>query len=187
MRFLAPLILAVAPAVAFAQVATEAPAPVKAFEETCLAGGLDPAARPAALTAAGWTKDAAATFDTTGFNISRAIERNFDFSKPDAVEQWSGMVDGKGAKILLASFPEKRRYPHLCALIVDGVDNAMPYADSLKNAFKSFGIGRKSVDLVHYFEFSGKIGVEKHPVRGEVFSRSQVSGDPKSMHIYVAY
>lgn len=187
MRFLAPLILAVAPAAAFAQPTTEAPAAVQAFEANCLAGGLDPAARPAALTAAGWTKDASATVDTAGFNISRAIERNFDFAKPDAVEQWSGVVGGKGAKIVLASFPEKRRYPHLCALVVDGIDNAMPYADGLKNAFKSFGIGRKSVDLVHYFEFSGKVGAEKHPVRGEVFSRSQVSGDPKSMHIYVAY
>ena len=97
------------------------------------------------------------------------------------------MIDGRPAKVILATFPAKRRYPNLCALVVDGVSNAMPYGDDLKMAFKAFGIDRKSVDLVHYYEFSGKVGTEKHPVRGEIFTRSRASGDAKSMHIYVAY
>ena len=88
---------------------------------------------------------------------------------------------------MLAKFSEKDRYPHLCALVIDGINNAMPYANDIKAAFKTFGIGGKSVDLVHYFEFSGKIAADRHPVRGEIFSRSLASGNAKSMHIYVAY
>ena len=71
--------------------------------------------------------------------------------------------------------------------MLEGPQNAMPYADELRAAFKAFGIKGKSVDLVHYFEFAGKYGAEKHPVRGEIFSRS-LSGERKeTTHIYVAY
>lgn len=175
------------PTIAVGQPVSEAPSAVKTFETVCLSGGLDATARPASLAAAGWTKDASTSVNVASFGISRAIDRNFDFSKPETSEQWSGVIDGMPAKVILASFPEKRRYPHLCALVIDGISNAMPYSDELKVAFKTFGIGGKSVDLVHYFEYAGKVGAEKHPVRGEVFSRSQASGDPKSMHIYVAY
>ena len=170
-----------------AQPPAELPSVVSVFEKTCLAGGVDPAARPAALQAAGWTKDAAPDVDVKKLGISRAIEVNYDFSKPEVVEQWSSTIDGRPARIVLASFPAKRRYPHLCALVVDNVSNATPYGGDLRTAFKAFGIGGKSVDLVHYYEFAGKVGADKHPVRGEIFTRSLASGAKNSMHIYVAY
>lgn len=140
-----------------------------------------------AVTTAGWQKDDAPTVDVKKLGISRAIELNFDYSKPTSVEQWSGTIDGRAAKIVLAAFPEKRRYPHLCALVADGVTNAMPYGGDLRAAFKTFGISGKSVDLVHYYEFAGKVGADKHPVRGEIYTRSLASGGQNSMHIYVAY
>lgn len=165
----------------------EVPGVVAAFEKICLSGGVDSAARPAALSLNGWVKDETVAIDVPKLGISKAIEQNYDFSKPATTEQWSGTVDGQTAKIVLATFPAKRRYPNLCALTIGGIKNAMPYGDQLRAAFKAFGIGGKSVDLVHYFEFAGKIGVDKHPVRGEVFSRSLASGEANSMHIYVAY
>lgn len=63
----------------------------------------------------------------------------------------------------------------------------MPYADDLKAAFKAVGVGGKSVDLIHYFEFSDKVGPENRRVRGEIFSRSLATGQKNTMHIYVAF
>ena len=118
---------------------------------------MDPAARPAALTAAGWSRSSSTSIDVTKLNISQAIDKTFDFAKPDSVEQWTGTIDGRPASAVIASYPVKRRYPHLCGLVVEGISNAMPYSDELKAAFKEFGIGGKSVNLVHYFEYAGKV------------------------------
>ncbi|WP_311267196.1 hypothetical protein [Sphingobium sp. WCS2017Hpa-17] len=176
------------PGTSVAETAAELPGAVAAFQRVCLAGGVDPAAPAAKLAAAGGVKDADVTIDVPALAISRTISKNYDFSKPTAVEQWSGTVDGHVAKFVIASFPEKRRYPHLCALVIDNAAaSALPYADDVKAAFKAFGIGTKSTNLVHYFEYAGKVGVDNHPVRGEIFTRSQASGAEKSMHIYVAY
>ena len=172
---------------ATAQPAAELPSAVATFEKVCLAGGLDPAARPASLAAAGWRKAATTSIDVRKLGISKAIDRSYDFSKPELAEQWDGTVDGRSASVLLARFPAKRRYTSLCALTVEGVRNAMPYSDQLKAAFGSFGIKGKSVDLVHYYEYAGKVGADKHPVRGEIFTRSQATGGRDTMHIYVAY
>lgn len=171
---------------ATAQPAAELPSAVATFQRLCLAGGLDPAARAAALTAAGWQK-AVATISVPKLGISKAIDRNHRFSKPEAVEQWNGMLDGRPASVVLARFHAKRRYTNLCALTPEGVRNAMPYSDELKTAFNGFGIKGKSVDLAHYYEYSGKLGADKHPVRGEIFTRSQATGGRDTMHIYVAY
>ena len=187
MRTLVASLALAIPAIAAAQPTVEVPSAVKTFTNICLSGGVDPAAAPAALVTAGWTRDSLVTIDVPRLSISKAIDRNYDFSKPENTQQWSGTVDGKPARVVVASFPVKRRYPHLCALVVDGIRNAMPYGGELRDAFKSFGIGGKSVDLVHYYEFAGKVGANKHPVRGEVFSRSQATGASDSMHIYVAY
>jgi hypothetical protein len=173
--------------VAVAAQGMEVPSVVPTFAKLCLIGGLDPAARVAALKANGWAKDNIVTVDVPRLGISKAIERNYDFSKPETTEQWANMVDGRAVKIVLARFPAKRRHNNLCALTVDGIQNAMPYGRELREAFKTFGIGGKSVDLAHYYEFAGKVGAEKKPVRGEVFSRSLASGGNNSMHIYVAY
>lgn len=182
------LALSLTAATAQAQPVAELPSAVATFERVCLGGGVDPAARVAALAASeGWTKDAAPSVDVKKLGISKAIEVNFDYSKPVGVDQWSGTLDGRPARFVLASFPEKRRYRHICALVADGVTNAMPYGSDLRTAFKTFGISGKSVDLVHYYEFAGKVGADKHPVRGEIFTRSLASGGQNSMHIYVAY
>lgn len=175
------------PTVAVAQPVAEASNAVKTFSNICLTGGVEAGARRTAVLAAGWKRDSIATIDVQKFAISKAIERNFDFSKPENSEQWSGIVDGKAAKIVLAKFPTKRRYVNICAIVIDGVKNAMPFGGELKSSFATFGIKGKSVDLVHYYEFAGKVGPNKHPVRGEIFTRSQASGSPDSMHIYVAY
>jgi len=174
-------------AAAKAEPIAELPAAVPTFDRICLAGGIDPAARPAALAAAGWQKSATVTVNVPKLEISRAIERNYVFSKPEALEQWSGTVDGRPATVLLARFPAKRRYPNLCAFLVEGVRNALPYSDAARAAFTRFGIKGKSVDLVHYFEFAGKVGPDQHPARGELFSRSQATGGRETMHLYLAY
>lgn len=103
------------------------------------------------------------------------------------------MIDGRDSKIILLTFPEKERFKHACVVTVAGIKNAMPYSDMLSDAFKEFGIKRKSVDLVHYFEFSGKLDpakqpvAEKHQVMGEIFTRSQAGDAKEFTHIYVAY
>ncbi|MBB3694801.1 hypothetical protein [Sphingomonas sp. BK580] len=165
----------------------ELPSAVATFDKLCLVGGLDPAARPAALSAAGWQKAAVTDIDVPKLGISKAIDRNFDFSKPSTTEQWNGTVDGRPASVVLARFDPKRRYLNLCALTVNGVRNAMPYGDDLSSAFEAFGVKGKSVDLAHYYEYAGKVGSDKHPVRGEIFTRSLATGGRDAMHIYVAY
>lgn len=172
---------------ALAASVAEVPSAVSTFSRLCLAGGIDPAARSASLAAAGWQKASTAEIDVPKLGISKAIERNYDFSKPETTEQWNGTVDGRPAHVVLARFDAKRRYPNLCAIVIEGVRQAMPYHDELEVAFRSFGIKGKSVDLVHYFEYAGKIGTDKHPVRGEIFTRSQATGGRDTMHIYVAY
>lgn len=167
--------------------AAEVPSAVVTFNKLCLAGGLDPAARSAALTASGWQKAPMVSINVPKLGISKAIDRSYDFSKPELTEQWTGTVDGRPANVVLARFHAKRRYTNLCALTIEGVRNAMPYSDELKSAFASFGIKGKSVDLVHYFEYAGKVGADKHPVRGEIFTRSQATGGRETMHVYVAY
>lgn len=174
--------------IAHAEAAPEYKSAVGTFQSICLTGGVEPSARPAALAEAeGWREDSAPTIDVEKLEISKTISKNYSFRKPAAVRHWTGIVDGAAARIVLANFDAKQRYPHLCALIMEDVRNAMPYHDELKSAFKEFGIGGKSVDLVHYFEYAGKVGSDKHPVRGEIFSRSLATPGKQIMHIYVAY
>lgn len=167
---------------------TEYPSAVATFNRVCLVQGVNPADRIAALEAdKGWSEDTTVTVDIPKMGISRAISKNYSFAKVSNARQWSGEVDGRKARIVLAAFDGKVRYPNLCALVLEGPRNAMPYSDELKAAFKAFGISGKSVDLVHYFEYSGKVGPEKHPVRGEIFTRSLSGQIKETTHIYVAY
>lgn len=173
---------------AHAEMTPEYPSAVATFQSICLTGGVDPSARPEALAEAeGWREDTTPTIDVEKLEISKTISKNYSFRKPLAVRQWTGSVDGAPARIVLAEFDAKQRYPHLCALVMEDVRNAMPYHDELKSAFKEFGIGGKSVDLAHYFEYAGKVGSDKHPVRGEIFSRSLATPGKQTMHVYVAY
>ena len=120
MKTLLAIVLAAVPAVANAQEA-EVPNAVPTFVKICLAGGIDPSARPAALSAAGWVRNNKVYIDVPKLSISKAIERNYDFSKPQATDNWSGKIDGRAAKVVLATFSPKSRYPNICALTVDGI------------------------------------------------------------------
>jgi len=173
---------------ATAQPAAKYPSLVPTFERLCLADGVDPVAQQGRLEgAAEWTADPAVTIDISKMEFSRAIDQNYRFRTVEAARQWSGTIDGAPARLVLATFPAKERYKHLCAIVIDDVENAMPYGDAVRAAFRTFGIGGKSVDLVHYYEFAGRFGADKHPVRGEIFTRSQGGPGPKTAHIYVAY
>jgi hypothetical protein len=173
---------------AHAEVQPELPSAVATFKQVCLVPGVSHEDRVNVLRGlAGWQEDASASVDVPKLGISRAIEKNYSFDRVESVRQWSGLLDGRPVKFVLASFAGKVRYPHLCALMADGVENAMPYGRPLRDAFKEFGIGGKSVDLVHYYEFAGKVGADRHPVRGEVFSRSLAGRHANTMHIYIAY
>lgn len=166
----------------------EYPSAVKTFQQFCLMAGTNPADRLFALEAnSGWKEDQEVSVDVPKMGISKAIEHNYSFGNVSTERQWSGKIDGHKARIILATFAGKTRYPNICALVLDGPQNAMPYGRELKAAFKAFGIDGKSVDLVHYYEFAGKVGTEKHPVRGEVFSRSLSGAAKQTTHIYVAY
>ena len=166
----------------------EYPSAVKTFSRLCLMDGTNPADRLTALEAnGGWQEDQDVSVNVPKMGISKAIEHNYSFVNVASARQWSGEVDGRKVRIVLANFGGKSRYPNLCALVLDGPRDAMAYGSELRSAFKAFGIGGKSVDLVHYYEFAGKVGADKHPVRGEIFSRSLSGTAKETTHIYVAY
>ncbi len=171
-----------------------APNLVPLFSDTCLMPGVDHADRQAKVgQLSGWQKRETVTLDVAGLQPSRAIGGKPRFDKVTNAAQWSGSVDGLKAEILLLSFEPKSSYRHACVLVVEGLDNAMDHGRVLKDSFKAFGIGGKSVDLVHYFEFAGTLKPGKAPVatkqavHGEIFSRSQAGTAEKTTHIYVAY
>ena len=182
------LLAALVPAAAVAAEAPpEYPSAVQTFLDACVAGELSVPAREAAFQAGGWTEVAAPDLDVPKFGISKAIERNFDYSKPVTVRQWTKQVDGSPVQAVLATFPADRRYHTLCALTFPNVKAAWPYDDAFEAGVKPLGLKGKSVDLPHYYEYSGKIGPDKKPARAEIFSRSQASGEKNSMHLYIAF
>lgn len=173
---------------AHAELQTEFPSAVSTFRQVCLTPGVAPADRVSAVSGlSGWHEDASITVNVPKLEISRAIEKNYSFGNVASARQWSGILDGRPARFVLASFSGEVRYPNICALVTEGAASAMPYGSDLRAAFKEFGIGGKSVDLVHYYEFAGKVGTDRHPVRGEIFSRSLAGQTRETMHIYVAY
>ena len=173
--------------VAAAEAPPEYPSAVQTCLDACVTGELSAPAREAALQAGGWTPVATPTIEVPKFGISKAIERNFDYSKPVTVRQWTKTVDGSPVQAVIATFPAGRRYPTLCALTFPNVKAAWPYDDAFEAGLKPLGLKGKSTDLPHYYEYSGKIGPEKRPARAEIFSRSQASGEKNAMHLYIAF
>lgn len=170
-----------------AQRPPEYPDAVPQFLKACAAGDLTAAAREASIAADnGWTVEPVSV-DVEKFNLSGAVERNFDFSKPLSVKQWSRTVDGVPMRLVLATFPEKRHYPVLCSLVVPNVQHGWPYDDAFEAGVKAIGLKGKSTDLPHYFEYSGKVDGGKHPVRAEVSGRTRVVPDKNAMHLYIAF
>jgi hypothetical protein len=184
-RIIAPLVFAAMATPAQAEQTTEYPSLVGEFLKSCAEGDLTAQAREAALTTNGWTKTEA-SIDPKALNISRAIDKNFDFAKPISVSQWSKSIDGAPVSALVATYPEKRRYPTLCAVIAPNVQYGWPYAEAMKDGMKGLGIKGKSTDLPHYFEFASKLA-NGRPARAELFGRSQALGQEKAMHLYIAF
>jgi hypothetical protein len=170
-----------------AEPAPEYPSAVQAFLDACVTGELTAPAREAAIEASGWTAADPGGVDVPKFGISKAIDRNFDYSKPVGVKVWSKQIDGAPVQAVLATFPAGRRYPTLCALTFPNVKAAWPYRDAFEAGVKPLGLKGKSVDLPHYYEYSGKVGPEKRPARAEIFSRSQATGEKNAMHLYIAF
>jgi hypothetical protein len=182
------LLAALVPAAAMtAEPAPEYPSAVQAFLDACVTGELTAAAREGAIQASGWTAADQAGVDVPKFGISKAIERNFDYSKPVSVKVWTKQIDGVPVRAVLATFPAGRRYPTLCALTFPNVKAAWPYRDAFEAGVKPLGLKGKSVDLPHYYEFSGKVGPDRKPARAEIFSRSQATGEKNAMHLYIAF
>src|SRR5207253_304655 len=107
-----------------AEAPAEYPSAVQTFLDVCVTGELSVAAREAALQAGGWTPVAEPTLDVPAFGISKAIEKNFNYSKPVSVREWTKSVDGAPVQAVLATFPADRRYPNLCALTFPDVKAA---------------------------------------------------------------
>jgi hypothetical protein len=172
---------------AAAEVQAEYPNLVPIFLKSCVAGELSTAAREAAFTAdTNWVSETP-DVDVPKLGISRALDRNFDFTKPVSVKQWSRMIDGVKVRAILATFPAKRRYPALCGLVVPNVKAGWPYDDAFEQGVKAIGLKGKSTDLPHYFEYSGKVGAAKRPVRAELFGRTEAVSDKNAMHLYIAF
>lgn len=171
---------------ATAELTAEYPTVVSLFAKTCVEGELTPAAREQAIVTDGGWAAVEPTVNVPGFGISRAIDRNFDYSKPTSIKQWSRSIDGVTVQLVLATFPDKRRYPALCALLVPNVKAGWPYDDAFEAAVKAIGLKGKSTDLPHYFEYSGKVN-GAHPVRAEIFGRSQAMAEKNTMHLYIAF
>ncbi|MDJ0643723.1 MAG: hypothetical protein QNJ15_12990 [Erythrobacter sp.] len=156
--------------------------------------GVDHADRLATVQAAeNWVASPTVTYDLEGLQPAPSIGAKARFKSVTKSAQWDGEIDGRKASFLLLTFDEKSRYKNACVLMVEGLKNAMPYGRDLKNAFKAFGGGGKSVDLVHYYEFAGTLKPGKQPVEaktkvhGEIFTRSQAGRIKETTHIYVAY
>ncbi len=160
---------------------------VDLFAKTCVDGDLTIEARQAVIeTDAEWRSADPSNVVTKNLENVPTLQQNFVYNKPTSVRLWMRNIDGKTVRAILATFPDNRRYPNLCAIVVPGVKNAMPYADAFRGVAKAAGLKGKSVDLPHYFEFSGK-PQNGHAVRAEVFSRSLVVGAPATMHMYIAF
>lgn len=168
-----------------AQQQPEYPGLVPAFLKACVDGDLTATARESALVAEGWA-EMAPNVDVPSFNISGALDRNFDFAKPLSVKQWEKQIDGVQVRAVVATFPEKRRYPTICAFVAPNVKAGWPYDDAFEVGVKALGLKGKSTDLPHYFEYSGKVGGTK-PVRAEVSGRTRVVPDKNAMHLYIAF
>jgi hypothetical protein len=182
---LAPFTLLLAANPAVAEPKAEYPSLIGEFLKACAEGELTPSAREAALATNGWTKSEV-TVDPKSLNISGAIEKNFDFAKPLTINQWTKTIDGAAMTAVVATYPEKRRYPALCAVIAPDVKQGWTYSDAMREGMKALGIKGKSTDLPHYFEYASKLA-NGRPARAELFARSQALGRQKAMHLYLAF
>lgn len=160
---------------------------VPLFAEACAAGVPSAAAIEARMNAdARWAPIADQDLAAGEFGTVKSMQPIGDFKKPSGYRQWRRTVEGKEVRVVLASFAGKGRYKTLCALLVPDVKNALPYLDPFKAAMKAAGLKAKSVDLVHYMEFAGKLA-DGRRARGDIFSRTRVLQPGDNMHMYLAF
>ncbi len=161
-------------------------ATVALFENACTRGQISFEAREAAIAAdPAWKPMDAMDIDVAKFSIVKSNSINFDYRQPLLQKQWSREFEGRTVRVVLARFDPKRRYPSLCAIVVPDVENALPHWDAFKAASQAIGLKAKSVDLVHYVEYSGQ--PTGTPMRTDMFSRSPVLGGRKDMHMTLGF
>jgi hypothetical protein len=163
----------------------EYPSAVPTFEKLCLASGTAPADQVEALTKEGWQRTDGGRIDRKALGLSRSVYGPSNFHKFELIGEWSGTFDERPAIAFVARLDRKKTALNLCGIVVEDVENAMPYYDAAKGGFQRYGLKGKSVDLVHYFEFEGKLAANQQYARGEIFSRSAATKNRRTMHIYV--
>jgi hypothetical protein len=186
-KILGALVASVAVAPAASAAIVEETATAALFGKTCVEGGLQFEAREAAIAAdPEWKPLPGNMIDVPAFGITKSQSPNFDYTKPLSEKTWQRSFEGRTVYAVLARFDPKRRYPSLCALVVPNVENALPHWDAFRGVAQAAGLKAKSVDLVHYVEYSGK--PQGTPVRMDMFSRSFVLGQgEKTLHMTAAF
>lgn len=157
---------------------------VPLFEEACLSGGLNLAAREAAMASGGWE---AVPADGLKLKLLERNRNNIDFAKPETVRQWKRSVGGREVRTMLATFRGKGAYPIACAVLVPDVQYSWPYWEAFGDLLKPLGIKAKETDLPHYRGYGGKLA-DGRRARASIDSRSAVEpASKKLMHLLVAF
>ncbi len=186
-NILGALLASVAVASAAGAAIVEETATAALFSKTCVEGGLQFETCEAAIAAdPEWKPLPGNMIDVPAFGVTKSQSPNFNYSKPLSEKTWQRSFEGRTVYAVLARFDPTRRYRSLCALVVPNVENALPHWDAFKGVAQSAGLKAKSVDLVHYVEYSGQ--PHGTPVRMDMFSRSLVLGQgEKTLHMTVAF
>jgi len=160
---------------------------VPLFVEACATGTPSAEAIEARMSGnAAWQRIADSDLAVEEFGTVKSMQPIGDFKKPAGYKQWRRTAGGKEVRVVLASFEGKGRYRNLCALLVPDVKNALPFMHPFRDAMRALGLKGKSIDLVHYEEFSGKLA-DGRKARGDIFSRTRVLEPGDNMHMYVAF
>lgn len=181
------MIAAVAVGGSYAAALAEMPAPrmVPVFQEYCLRDGVSYGATLAAIVTSGWDEVPQPSVDIAALSRVPSREAVNMYRSWDSVRQWQRMVDGKRFNIILATFPKKNYYRHLCAVSVVSAETAMTEMKTMREAVAPVGLKAWNTDIPHYQEYTGKLH-DKRRARAEIFSRSGLLYSP-AVHLSIAY
>lgn len=174
-------VLAAGPASAMADDKVMAPL----FAESC--GGSAPTAEAieARMNAdSRWRRLTDSDLAVEAFATVRPGVPSGPFKRPGPYKQWLRTVDGKEVRLVLVTY--QGRYKTLCAVLVPDVKNAMPYLDGFDDALKAMGLKRVETNLPHAAEYHGRLS-DRRKSWGQIYSRSDVLGPGRNMHMYVAF
>jgi hypothetical protein len=127
-----------------------------------------------------WQVDTSASIDAKAFDKVPSMPAMYWYDKPVQITVWVERA-ANPLRLIVGKFGKKNDIG-LCAVVASNIDNAIPYFDAFDAVMKSGGLKRKSTDLPHYLQYSGKTA-DGHYLRGDIFSRSFVTGEKKSMHL----